>query len=267
MPTKKLPKNSFKQRLENGERLYGLWTVLGSGYAAEMLAGCGYDWILIDVEHGPNDLHTVREQLQGIAAASQFLGEESVTLSQPVVRIPHGDEVLMKQYMEAGVRNFLVPMVDTPEQASALVSAVKYPPHGTRGVGATLGRASQWGRYSDYLASASDEICLILQIESTTALENVKEIASTPDVSAVFFGPSDLAADMGLPGQPNHPDVSKAIEDGLEVALTQGIHAGIMLVDPQAVKPWFDKGISFAGIGVDTILLTRAADKLLAEFK
>lgn len=267
MALSSLPTNHFKRRLLNGEKLYGLWTVLGSGYAAEMLAGCEFDWILIDAEHGPNDLHTVREQLQGIAAASVLLDKDSALVSQPVVRIPEGNEVVMKQYMEAGVRNFLVPMIETANKAAEMVKAINYPPLGTRGVGATLGRASHWGRYKDYIAKASDEMCLILQIESVKALENLEAIASTKGVSAIFFGPSDLAADMGYPGQPHHPSVKAEIEEGLAKAIEIGIPSGIMLVNPEGVKAWFDKGVTFAGVGVDSILLINAAESLLAEFR
>lgn len=263
----KNPANRFKERLAAGDHQYGLWTVLADGYVAEMLAGCGYDWILIDAEHGPNDLRSVLGQLQGIASAGMLLGGKASEVSQPVVRLPFGDPVIIKQYLEIGVRNLLIPMVETADQAAELVRATKYPPSGARGVGATLGRASRWGRYSDYLTTASNSMTLILQIESKKGLEDIEEIVRTPGVDAVFFGPSDLAADFGLRGQPSHPDVVSAIEKGLEVTLRQGGRAGIMLVDPEAVRGWFNKGITFAGVGVDSMLLTRAADDLLSSFR
>lgn len=261
------PPNRFKERIAEGDLQYGLWSVLADGYVAELLAGCGFDFVLIDAEHGPNDLRSVLEQLQGIAAAGGLLGDRSSRVSQPVVRLPHGDTVLIKQYLEIGVRNLLVPMVETADQAAGLVRATKYPPIGERGVGATLGRASQWGRYRDYLATASDSMTLILQIESQRGLDNIEDIVRTPGVDAVFFGPSDLAADFGLPGQPSHPEVVEAIEKGLHATLQLGGRAGIMLVDPDAVRSWFGKGITFAGVGVDSILLSRAADELLTSFK
>ncbi|WFR73591.1 aldolase/citrate lyase family protein [Prescottella defluvii] len=143
--TRTTPQNLFKQRLMAGEQQIGLWSVLANGYTAELLAGSGYDWLLIDAEHGPNDLRSVLQQLQGIAAAGAVLGIDIAELSQPVVRLPHGDTVLIKQYLEIGVRNLMIPMVDTPEQAAALVRAVRYPPHGVRGMGSALGRSSRWG--------------------------------------------------------------------------------------------------------------------------
>lgn len=262
-----LPVNRFKQRLLAGEQLHGLWTVLGDGYVAELLGGCGYDWLLIDAEHGPNDLRSVLEQLQGIAASREYLGDRANEVSQPVLRLPYGDEVLIKQYLEIGVRNLLVPMVETAEQARQLVQAVRYPQDGNRGLGATLGRASRWGRYRDYVQRAAENITLIVQIESRRGLANLAEIAATPGVDAVFFGPSDLAADFGLAGQPNHPEVTAALEQGLSQALSLGVPAGIMLVDPAAVRQWYARGVNFAGVGVDTILLNRAADELLASFR
>ncbi|QGU08226.1 4-hydroxy-2-oxo-heptane-1,7-dioate aldolase [Corynebacterium occultum] len=265
--SRSLPPNRFKQRLLAGEQLHGLWTVLGDGYAAELLGGCGYDWLLIDAEHAPNDLRSVLQQLQGIAASREYLGEHANEVSQPVLRIPHGDPVLIKQYLEIGVRNLLVPMVESAEQAAGLVKAIHYPQDGARGVGATLGRASQWGRYQDYLAKASQNITLIVQIESRKSLENLAEIAATPGVDGVFFGPSDLAADFGLAGQPGHPEVTAAIDEALATALSLGVRCGIMMINPEAVREWYTKGISFAGVGVDTILLTRAADELLASFR
>lgn len=266
-PLPGLPANRFKQRLRAGEQLHGLWTVLADGYVAELLGGCGYDWLLIDAEHAPNDLRSVLQQVQGIAASREYLGELAGEVSHPVVRLPHGDPVLIKQYLEIGVRNLLIPMVETAEQAAELVKAVNYPSEGTRGLGATLGRASQWGRYRDYVEKASENITLILQIESKKGLANFDEIVATPGVDAVFFGPSDLAADFGLAGQPAHPEVTAVIDAALEKALGVGMPSGIMMVDPTAVRTWYDKGVSFAGVGVDSILLTRAADALLESFR
>ncbi|HLS76312.1 MAG TPA: HpcH/HpaI aldolase/citrate lyase family protein, partial [Nocardia sp.] len=209
--TRTTPPNRFKQRLAAGEQQIGLWTVLADGYTAELLAGCGYDWLLIDAEHGPNDLRTVLAQLQGIAAAGALLGEHAADLSQPVVRLPHGDPVLIKQYLEIGVQNLLIPMVDTAEQAAELVRAVRYPPRGIRGMGSGLARSSRWGRYTDYVRGSDDNVCLLVQIETPTALANVAEIAAVDGVDGVLMGPADLAANLGYPEQRTHPEVVRAI--------------------------------------------------------
>lgn len=265
--TRKAPTNRFKERLAAGERQIGLWSVLADGYTAELLAGCGYDWLLIDAEHGPNDLRSVLAQLQGIAAAASLLGDRSNELSQPVVRLPHGDPALIKQYLEIGVRNLLVPMVDTTEQAAELVRAVRYAPNGIRGMGSGLARSSRWGRFTDYVRTSDDNVCLIVQAETTRALENIEKIAATEGIDGILIGPADLAADMGFPEQRTHPDVVQAIRRGIETVRAVGKPLGIMLADASAAKKWLDEGITFAGVGVDSSLLIRAADDLLAQFR
>jgi len=265
--TGKTPPNRFKQRMAAGEQQIGLWTVLADGYTAELLAGCGYDWLLIDAEHGPNDLRTVLAQLQGIAAAATLLGDRSAKLSQPVVRLPHGDPALIKQYLEIGVQNLLIPMVDTAEQAAELVRAVRYPPRGIRGMGSGLARSSRWGRLPDYVRSSDDAVCLVVQVETPEALDNIADIAATDGVDGVLLGPADLAANMGYPEQRTHPEVVRAIRGGVETLRLVGTPAGIMLTDVTAAQEWLGHGISFAGVGVDTSLLVRAADELLARFR
>ncbi|MFI1459105.1 HpcH/HpaI aldolase family protein [Nocardia carnea] len=261
------PPNRFKQRLATGEQQIGLWTVLANGYTAEILAGCGYDWLLIDAEHGPNDLRSVLEQLQGIAAAATVLGGRAAELSQPVVRLPHGDPALIKQYLEIGVRNLLVPMVDTAQQAAELVRAVRYPPRGQRGMGSGLGRSSRWGRWTDYVLTSDDNVCLLVQVETRTALDNIEAIAATDGVDGVLLGPADLAADMGYPEQRTHPEVIAAIDRGVETLRRIGTPAGIMLTDIAAAQEWLRRGVAFAGVGVDSTLLIRAADDLLTRFR
>lgn len=265
--TKNTPANRFKQRMAAGETQIGLWSVLADGYSAEILAGCGYDWLVIDAEHGPNDLRSTLAQLQGIAAAGSLLGRSADDLSQPVVRLPHGDSALIKQYLEIGVRNLLIPMVNTAEQAAELVRAVRYPPLGVRGMGSGLGRSSRWGRLTDYVSAAADDICLVVQIETLQGLENLREIAATEGVDGVLFGPADLAADLGYLGQRSHPEVRRAIMDGVAVARSLGTPTGIMLTDVVAAQEWLRNGITFAAVGVDSSLLIRAADELLARFR
>jgi len=265
--TRKTPPNRFKQRLAAGEQQIGLWSVLADGYTAELIAGCGYDWLLIDAEHGPNDLRAVLAQMQGIAAAGSLLGDRHAELSQPVVRLPNGDTSLIKQYLEIGVQNLLIPMVDGADQAAELVQAVRYPPHGVRGMGSGLGRSSRWGRLTDYVPAAVDNICLLVQIETRHALQNVEAIAATPGVDGVLFGPADLAADLGYPEQRSHPEVTRSIQEGITLAHRAGTPSGIMITDVPAAKEWLRNGISFAGVGVDSSLLIRAADDLLAHFR
>ncbi|WP_040796001.1 aldolase/citrate lyase family protein [Nocardia higoensis] len=265
--TGKTPPNRFKQRLADGEQQIGLWTVLADGYTAELLAGCGYDWLLIDAEHGPNDLRTVLAQLQGIAAAAALLGDRAAELSQPVVRLPHGDPVLIKQYLEIGVQNLLIPMVDTAEQAAELVRAVRYPPRGIRGMGSGLARSSRWGRLTDYVRTSDDNVCLIVQVETPTALANIAEIAAVDGVDGVLMGPADLAANLGYPEQRTHPEVVRAIRTCVETLRRVGKPAGIMIVDVAAAREWLNEGITFAGVGVDSALLVRAAGDLLARFR
>ncbi|MBD1593722.1 HpcH/HpaI aldolase/citrate lyase family protein [Arthrobacter sp. S1_S22] len=265
--TSNTPTNRFKQRMAAGETQIGLWSVLADGYSAEIIAGCGYDWLLLDAEHGPNDLRSVLAQLQGVAAAGSLLGGMAQDLSQPVVRLPHGDTVLIKQYLEVGVQNLLIPMVDTAAQAAELVRAVRYPPLGVRGMGSGLGRSSRWGRLTDYVSAAADNICLVVQIETVQALENLDEIAATEGVDGVLFGPADLAADMGYAGQRSHPEVTRAIQHGIATAKSAGTPSGIMLTDVAAAQEWLRNGITFAGVGVDSSLLVRAADELLAQFR
>lgn len=265
--TSNTPTNRFKQRMAAGETQIGLWSVLADGYSAEIIAGCGYDWLLLDAEHGPNDLRSVLAQLQGIAAAGSLLGGMAQDLSQPVVRLPHGDTVLIKQYLEVGVQNLLIPMVNTAAQAAELVRAVRYPPLGVRGMGSGLGRSSRWGRLTDYVSAAADNICLVVQIETVQALENLDEIAATQGVDGVLFGPADLAADMGYAAQRSHPEVTRAIQHGIATAKSAGTPSGIMLTDVAAAQEWLRNGITFAGVGVDSSLLVRAADELLAQFR
>ncbi len=185
------PKNPFKAALREDRFQLGLWVALASPYAAEVVSGSGYDWLLIDGEHGPNDIPLLAAQIHSLAGSG----------SHPIVRLPIGEAWLIKQILDAGAQTLLIPMVESVEQAQALVRAVRYPPHGIRGVGAALGRASQFSRIGDYLETANDEICLLLQIESRAGLAVIDEVAALDGVDGVFIGPSDLAADMGHLGK------------------------------------------------------------------
>lgn len=267
MAQRPTPPNRFKEQLRAGRRLIGLWSSLGDPVVAELLSGCGYDWLLIDAEHGPNDLRSVLAQLQAIAAGERLLETGPGELSQPVVRIPEASPTLIKQYLEIGVRNLLVPMVNSVAEAERTARATRYSPHGTRGMGSGIARSSGWGRFGDYVTAANDDVCLIVQAETGAAIADLAGIAAVDGVDAVLFGPTDLAADLGFPGQRSHPEVVAAITKGIAAVAAAGKPSGIMLADVVQAKQWLDRGISFAGVGVDSSLLVGAAERLLADFR
>jgi 4-hydroxy-2-oxoheptanedioate aldolase len=247
----------FKRRLLAGEAMTGLWLGLANPYAAEMAATAGFDWLLLDGEHSPNDLKGLLGQLQAIAPYA----------SHPIVRPPVGDPVLIKQYLDIGVQTLLVPMVETADQAAGLVAAMRYPPRGIRGVGHVLARAAHWGQRADYLAQADDELCLLVQVETLQGLENLEVIATTEGVDGVFIGPADLSAAMGHLGNPGHPEVRSAIHDAISRVRAVGKVAGIVTVDEDEARGYLDAGCGFVGVGIDTLLLMTAMKKLAERFR
>ncbi|MCM2131288.1 4-hydroxy-2-oxoheptanedioate aldolase [Larsenimonas rhizosphaerae] len=252
-----MPINTFKQALGRREAQIGLWLGLANGYCAELAANAGFDWLLIDGEHAPNDLRTILEQLQAMAPYP----------AQPVARPPAGDAATIKQYLDLGVQTLLVPMVDTAEQARELVRATRYPPDGIRGVGSALARASRWNSIPDYLAHADDQICLLVQIETRQGLENLDEIAGVDGVDGVFIGPADLSASLGHRGNPGHKAVQSAIEEGLTRIQTAGKAAGILSADKALARRYLELGATFVAVGVDTSLLMGALTARAGEFK
>lgn len=252
-----MPRNTFKAALQAGHTQIGCWVGLADANVAEALAGCGYDWLLLDGEHAPNDVRTVLEQLRAVAPYPV----------QPVVRPVQGEVALVKQYLDVGAQTLLVPMIDTPEQATQMARAMRYPPHGIRGVGAALARASRWNQITDYLHRADGEMCLLVQAETPRALENLAAIAATDGVDGVFFGPSDLSASMGHRGQPSHPEVQRAILDGIATVRAAGKAAGILATDQALAQRYLDAGALFVAVGLDTALLVRAATELARYFK
>jgi 4-hydroxy-2-oxoheptanedioate aldolase len=257
MQTNELPVNVFKRALRAGRPQIGLWVGLADAYVAELLATAGFDWLLIDGEHAPNDLREVLAQLQAIAPYP----------SHAIVRPVQEDPALIKQYLDIGVQTLLVPMIDTAEQAARVVAATRYPPKGIRGVGSSLARASRWNHIEGYLHKADEELCVLLQVESVQALKNLDAIAAVDGVDGVFFGPSDLSASMGLIGQPGNPAVQSAIADGIAKVRRAGKAAGILATDPQLARHYLGLGAMFVAVGVDTTLLASAARKLAASFK
>ncbi|MFB9950620.1 4-hydroxy-2-oxoheptanedioate aldolase [Rhizobium puerariae] len=251
------PKNTFKQALKEKRAQIGFWQALANPYTVEISADAGYDWLLLDAEHAPNDIPLLMAQLQAMKGSA----------SHPVIRPPVGDTVIVKQLLDIGAQTLLVPMVDSRELAEAMVKAVRYPPHGVRGVGAALARASRFNRIPDYLETANDEICLLLQIESRAGLEALDGIASVDGVDGVFIGPADLAADMGYLGRPGAPEVQAEVEKALLKIQSYGKAAGILIGDLALAKRYVELGATFVAIGNDVTLFANATTKLLADFK
>ena len=257
-----LPINSFKQRLSSGQAQIGLWLGLADAYSAELAANAGFDWLLIDGEHAPNDLRSLLAQLQAIAPYAQQLG-----VSQPIIRPPVGDAVLIKQLLDIGVQTLLVPMVESAEQAGELVRAMRYPPQGIRGVGSALARASRWNSIPGYLDQADEQMCLLVQIENVEGLANLDAIAAVDGVDGVFIGPADLSAAMSHRGNPGHPEVQAAIEDAIVRIRRAGKAAGILSADETLARRYIELGAAFVAVGVDTSLLMRSLQSLCAKFK
>lgn len=251
-----LPKNIFKEKIASQPATYGIWNNLPSPLIAELLAGAGFDWILIDAEHGPFDLSSIIAQAQAIAAYDVGV----------IVRPTTADPVLIKPLLDAGVQTFLAPMVNTPEQAAALVQAMRYPPHGNRGIGAALGRASRWNRVEHYLEKAHEELCLIPQVESKTAWENLDAILEVDGVHGVFFGPADLSASMGWPDQMDHPEIVSMVKEGLERTRKKGKIAGTIALTVEGAKYYEKCGANMIGVGADTLLLTKTLAELRRSF-
>lgn len=252
-----LPRNPFKQALRAGQPQIGLWVGMAQPYVAEMLATSGFDWLLLDGEHAPNDLRSLLGQLQAVAPYA----------THPIVRPVVGDTALIKQLLDIGAQTLLIPMVETAEQARSLVAAMRYPPRGVRGVGSALARAARWGQVEGYLQRAEEELCLLVQVESVRGLDNLEAIAAVEGVDGVFFGPSDLAASMGLIGKSTDPRVQAAVERGIGSVRRAGKAAGLLTTELPLARKYLDQGVLFMGVGIDTLLLTRAARELAASFK
>lgn len=248
--------NRFKRGLSAGATLVGLWSVLANPTTAEICAGAGFDWILLDAEHGPNDLQSILAQLQVLAASR----------CHAVVRPRSDDPAIIKQLLDIGVQSLLVPMIETAEQARRLVQSVRYPPRGIRGVGAGLARASRWGRLREYVHRADDEICLLVQVESRRGLENLDAIAATEGVDGVFIGAADLAADLGHLGQSGHSDVVDAVSDAILRLRQLGRPSGMLVVGGGHPLALLVDACAFVAVGVDALLLAVGADQLARTF-
>jgi 4-hydroxy-2-oxoheptanedioate aldolase len=254
------PVNSFKQALQEKRPHIGLWLGLADHYTTEICAGAGFDWLLIDGEHSPNDLRTILQQAQVIAA---YPGTHAIA------RVPvghgHVGTALIKQYLDLGIQTLLVPMVDTPQQAADLVRAMRYPPDGIRGMGGA--RASRWGRYPQYPKEANAQVCLLVQAETRQALANLEGIAATDGVDGIFIGPADLSASLGHVADSGHPEVQAAIDDAIKRIVGAGKAAGILTTDEALARRYLEMGATFVAVGLDNNLLARATSELAAKFK
>jgi 4-hydroxy-2-oxoheptanedioate aldolase len=251
-----LPRNAFKHAITAGQRQIGFWLSLGSAAVAEVVAGAGYDWVMIDAEHGPNDLSTVIDQLRVLDGCP----------ATPVVRPAWNDPVLIKRLLDAGAPALLVPFVRNADEAAQAVAATRYPPRGIRGV-ATSQRASRWGQRTDYVQSYERELCLIVQLETAASLAALEAISAVPGVDALFIGPSDLAADMGHLGEPGHPEVQAAIADAVSRCRRAGKPMGTFAPAPEDARRYLNLGMTFAAVAADAGILRRGAEDLLTTFR
>jgi 4-hydroxy-2-oxoheptanedioate aldolase len=251
-----LPRNDFKHAIAAGRLQIGLWSSLCSNIGAEIVSGSGFDWILFDTEHSPNEIPGLITQLQASAAGT----------AAAIVRPAWNDAVLIKRVLDIGAQSILVPYVQNAEEARRAVQAVRYPPAGIRGVAAAA-RASRYGRVTDYLKKADGEICLLVQVETRTALDELEAIAQVDGVDGVFIGPSDLSASFGHIGNPQHAEVQAALEQSVGRLKKLGKPAGILTLNEEEARRYIGWGYTFVAVGSDTGLLTRGADALAKKFK
>lgn len=252
-----LPENPFKRAIHAGTQQIGLWCAVPSNYVSEILAGAGFDWLVLDTEHAPNELPNVFNQLQSMVGYG----------TQPVVRVPWNDAVTLKRFLDIGTQSFLIPMVQDAEEARAAVAATRYPPDGIRGY-AVASRATRFGRIGDYFTRYADEMCVLVQVETMEALEKVEEIAAVPGVDGIFIGPGDLSASMGLLHQPTHPKVVEAIEGGLRRITAAGNRGGVLVVGDEALaRRYMAAGSVFTAVGVDAALFARSSEALAKQYK
>jgi len=251
-----ITRNVFKQAVKERRLQVGIWSSLCSNIGAEVISDSGFDWILLDTEHSPNELPGLVTQLQAVGRGT----------AAPVVRAAWNDMVLIKRILDIGAQSILIPYVQTPDEAKRAVTSVRYPPRGMRGV-AGASRASRYGRVNDYLRKADDEICLLVQVETKSALDQIEAIASVEGVDGVFIGPADLSASLGHLGNPQHPEAQAAIQDAARRLAKVGKAAGILTGVEAEARRYIEWGYNFVAVGTDTVLLARAADALAKSFK
>lgn len=250
------PHNILKHRLAKGEVLHGCWLGMADAYVAEIAATAGFDWLLIDGEHAPNDLRSLSAQLAAVIASP----------SLPIIRLPDDNPAKIKQALDIGAQSLLIPMVETAGQAGRILRATRYPPEGIRGVGSSLARASKFSAIPDYLTTANSEICLILQVESRAGIEALDDILAIQGIDGVFIGPSDLAADMGYLGQPDHPKVKAAVLDALRRIRKAGLTGGVLSTDTDYIQDCKTAGANFVAVGIDVTLYASTMRTVAAKW-
>lgn len=251
-----MPRNAFKHALAAGKLQIGLWSSLCSNIAAEVISDSGFDWILLDTEHSPNEIPDLLSQLQAVQAGT----------ATPIIRPAWNDAVLAKRALDIGAQTLLFPYVQNVEEAKRAVASTRYPPQGVRGV-SVAARASRYGRVPGYLTKANDEICVLVQVETRIALKELEAIAKVDGIDGVFIGPSDLAASFGHLGNPQHAEVQKAMEDAVKRLKALGKPAGILTGNEEEARRYIDWGYLFVAVGADIGLLARNADALAKKFK
>ena len=250
--------NRFKSAIKKGQQQFGIWNGIPHSYAAEICAGAGFDFVVVDAEHAPFSIDQIVIQLQAMSRYAEC---------SPIVRIPNDDPVLIKRLLDAGVQNFIVPMLESADQVKHMHQALRYPPEGIRGVGTALARAAQWNRVNDYFKLANNEVCLIAQIESVKGIEALDDILNQEAGEIIFLGPADLAGSMGYLGQPGHPEVVSAVKTAIEKIVASDKAAGILTSDPALIEEYSQMGVQMIGVGLDTILLAKATQKLAENYK
>lgn len=251
------PHNPFKAALANRQPQIGCWMCFGETIAAELMSTTGFDWLVVDGEHSPNDLRSITDQVRALEPTS----------SHAVVRVPIGEDWVLKQVLDAGAQTVLVPMVDTGAQAETIVRACRYAPDGVRGMGGYGARVTQFGNIPDYGTTANAEICVLVQAETRAAIENLDDILAVDGVDGVFIGPADLSADMGFPGQPEAPEVQAVITDAITRIAAAGKAPGILTFSMAGAKTYLDLGATFVAVGLDTVVLAQAARALSRDAK
>jgi 4-hydroxy-2-oxoheptanedioate aldolase len=251
-----LQRNAFKHAIAAGKLQVGLWSSLCSNIVAEVIGAAGFDWIVLDSEHSPNEIPNLMSQMQAMQGGT----------ATPVVRPAWNDAVLAKRALDIGAQTLLFPYVQNAEEAKRAVASTLYPPAGIRGV-AVATRAGRYGRTPGYLTKANAEICVLVQVETKTALDALEAIAKVDGVDGVFIGPSDLAASFGHLGNPQHPDVQKAIQDAVTRLKKLGKPAGILTSNEEEARRYIGWGYVFVAVGADIGLLRLSADALAKKFK
>ena len=251
-----IPTNPFKRAIKEGRLQIGLWSSLASHVSVELLSHSGFDWLLLDCEHSANEVPMVHTQLLACVGGT----------AHPIVRPPWNDMVMIKRLLDIGTQSFLIPYVQDEAEAKAAVEATRYPPHGMRGF-ASAARSSRFGRVKDYHTRAAEELCVLLQVETTHAMGNLEAIAGVEGVDGIFIGPGDLSADMGRLGQPGHPEVDEAVRDAIRRIRACGKAPGVLTGDEKLARGYIEAGALFVAVGSDTGLLVKGSEQLASRFK